>query len=372
MSDPIIQSLQKAHSARLDGDIENAVTFYSEVLRLQPNNPEANHHMGVIEVNNLRAKKALKYFELSLRSNPGVHQFWAVYIDCLLRLDRISEARAVLQKVKESEIESVAFNQLNTRLYSPLESLEKGFIYKAEDGMYLDLLAALHNKRYENYFEIGSETGASLCLSNSPSIAIDPYFQLSKDPIGQKDFCLLFQEKSSVFFERTLEQFPGLACEFAFIDGMHLFEYPLCDFINLVKIATEKSFILFHDVLPWDYKMATRNYAQIPKGDAWTGDVWKLIPILYEEGFSKALQLITAGPSGLLAVVNPNREKIAQLEARLPDIIRQWREVTLEEYGFERLYQYDLFVKPEAFFHDFVKEGIGSTLGDNKKVWVSH
>ena len=89
---------------------------------------------------------------------------------------------------------------------------------------YYDFLRVLHKKKYNVYFEIGSRTGDSLCLSQSPSIAIDPYYELKKNPIGKKDFCLLFQETSDSFFKNTLSKIKNFKCEFGFIDGMHLFE----------------------------------------------------------------------------------------------------------------------------------------------------
>ena len=128
-------------------------------------------------------------------------------------------------------------------------------------------MRALHEKIYEGYFEIATRRGASLPLSQSPSIAIDPYFQLMKNPIGNKDFCLIFQEASHNFFEKSMPKFSNIKCQLAFIDGMHLFEYALNDFINLAKVSSEKSVFLIHYPIPWSFRMANVDNKEIARNE---------------------------------------------------------------------------------------------------------
>lgn len=237
---------------------------------------------------------------------------------------------------------------------------------------YLDFLKVIHEKRYEIYFEIGSCSGDSLCLSKSPSVAVDPYYQLNKDPVGEKDFCLLFQETSDHFFRKTLPNFPNFECELGFIDGMHLFEYSLRDFINLAKISADSSLFIFHDPLPWSYEMATRDYNSLPQGSAWTGDIWKLIPILIDIGMQENMNVLTSAPSGLLTIFNPKKELIAKLEKNFKKICTKWKSIELNSYGLTNLYQNNVFEKPENYFQFLENKSFGKEHASFSKRWVSH
>ncbi len=117
-----------------------------------------------------------------------------------------------------------------------------------------EFLAALHaGLRPRNYLEIGVDTGLSLELSRVPSIGIDPKFQVRTEI--RTDVALV-RATSDRFFARrdplkyvrgTRNPWRNLrhdrpllgrlvgrpTIDFAFIDGMHLFEYVLRDFMNV-------------------------------------------------------------------------------------------------------------------------------------------
>lgn len=86
----------------------------------------------------------------------------------------------------------------------------------------------------------------------------------------------------------------------AFVDGMHLFEYVLRDFINLESYAKPTSVILIDDVLPRTSGEASRT----PTGGGWTGDVWKILPCLieYRSDLHDSLYLVDTHPTGTLVI----------------------------------------------------------------------
>lgn len=244
--------------------------------------------------------------------------------------------------------------------------------YKADGLHYLEFLKEIHKKEYDQYIEIGSRSGRSLRLSCSPSIAIDPFFQLSIDPIKDKNYVLFFQCKFDDFFHSVLKSFPSIKCELAFIDGMHLFEYALMDFINLAKLAKSNSLFLFHDIMPWTFEMTTRQFENVPKGAPWTGDIWKLLPILIETGFKNYLKVIPAEPSGILAVYSPPRELLYQLEEKYLEIKEKWVTIDLKEYELDRFYEQAPFQDPESYLELLNIRGFGSTQNNKPFKWVSH
>ena len=243
---------------------------------------------------------------------------------------------------------------------------------KASDMHYYTFLKTLHERRYNTYFEIGSRTGESISLSNSPSVGIDPYFSLTHCPITNKEFCLLFQESADDFFAKSIQKFSALQCELAFIDGMHFFEFALRDFINLSKIASHKPLFLFHDCMPFSFEMTTRDFKSIAMGMPWTGDIWKLIPILIDEGFFKHLNVLDCADTGMLTIFNPDQKIISALETNLDKIIKKWTDITLEDFGLSKFYDYQIFKKPDQYLNFLKSENFGEILIENKKKWISH
>ena len=55
------------------------------------------------------------------------------------------------------------------------------------------------------------------------------------------------------------EELGGSPVDLSFIDGLHLFEFALRDFINLERAGTEQSMIVLHDTDPPDADMAARE-----------------------------------------------------------------------------------------------------------------
>ena len=125
------------------------------------------------------------------------------------------------------------------------------------------------------YFEIGIDTGDSLGLAKCPSVGVDPAYML------QSAFnapTRVFREKSDDFFakeDRCAKVLKG-GIDLAFIDGMHLAEFVLRDFIETEKWMTPGGVILFDDVLPEQMPMVWRER----RYNAWCGDVFKIVPIL--------------------------------------------------------------------------------------------
>lgn len=225
-------------------------------------------------------------------------------------------------------------------------------MFVAAKGLdYRDFLAALHQQlRFGWYLEIGSQTGRSLAKSRSPSIAIDPAFRIKYDVAGNKPHLHLFQQTSDDFFAaghlKTLKARP----DFSFLDGMHLFEYLLRDFINTERAGSATSVIALHDCCPFGHAMTTRDLDNIPRG-AWTGDVWKLIPILQEYRPDLTVQVLDCAPTGLVVVSNlkPQNRVLSQNYDR---IVSQYRDLSLADFGVERFFASFPYVDAQALAHD--------------------
>lgn len=366
----IEQALQHAIEEHKTGNLQKAESTYREILKVVPAHAGVNHNLGIVLVDLHQSDKALPFLQAAVEENEKDEQYWVSYISALINLDKINDANELIELARKTDFFGEKFETVSDRLLSPMQSHAKGKFFQAQDGNYLNFLRALHENVYEGYFEIGTRYGDSLAFSQSPSIAIDPFFQLNKNPIGNKDFCLMFQETSDSFFKNSWSNLSGFKCQLAFIDGMHLFEYALKDLINLAKISSKTALFLLHDPIPWTFRMATRDYNSV-RGESWTGDVWKLVHILIDAGMKANISLLTSAPSGLLAVLNPDKKSIATLEKNYDRICEQWRDVELNEDTLLKFYETGVFVKPEVYLKTLEESSFGSGKANLSREWVS-
>lgn len=167
---------------------------------------------------------------------------------------------------------------------------------------YTAVLARIHELLHpRSYVEIGVFDGRSLQIATPPTIAIgiDPEPKLARAPAPNHR---VFAETSDAFFSgRDLrDELGGLPVDLAFIDGMHHFEYALRDFINLERYCTRGSVIMIHDCYPLDRETAER----VPRGDFWSGDIWRLVVLLKKYRPDLAIDTVGTPPTGLAIVRN--------------------------------------------------------------------
>ena len=112
------QALQKGIEAHKAGRAEEADRYYTAILKAQPNHPDANHNMGVLAVGIGRVQEGLPFFKAALEANPSIAQFWLSYIDALIKLERIEDAKGALKLAKSKGAKGDSFDQLENKLFS--------------------------------------------------------------------------------------------------------------------------------------------------------------------------------------------------------------------------------------------------------------
>jgi hypothetical protein len=88
----------------------------------------------------------------------------------------------------------------------------------------------------------------------------------------------------------------------AFVDGLHIFEFALRDFIGAEAMCGPGAVICLHDVLPRTFREALR----IRNTGPWVGDVWRVAPVLRRFRPDLRVRLIGVEPTGLLVIDNLN------------------------------------------------------------------
>ena len=117
----IDQALQQGVEAHKAGHVQEADRLYTAILKAQPKHPDANHNMGVLAVGVGKVEQALPFFKTALEANPATAQFWLSYIDALVRLDKLAEAKAVLDQAKSKGAKGDGFDKLEQRLQEASE-----------------------------------------------------------------------------------------------------------------------------------------------------------------------------------------------------------------------------------------------------------
>src|SRR3954452_8861651 len=115
--------------------------------------------------------------------------------------------------------------------------------------------------------------------------------------------------------------FDGRRVGFSFIDGMHLSEFALRDFVNVERHAEWTAAIVFDDILPRDVVEANRDRAT----HQWTGDVYKVLEVLEEHRPDLIVLRVDTEPTGLGLVLglDPDSGVLAErLEAITEAIVR--------------------------------------------------
>jgi hypothetical protein len=162
---------------------------------------------------------------------------------------------------------------------------------------YLSILARLHQVLKPNlYLEIGIRKGNSLRLAQRKAIGIDPEFDIEKELSEQFE---LFRETSDTFFDNHARAVLDRSIDFAFIDGMHRFEFALRDFMNIERYAHSATVVVIDDIFPNHPLQASRER----KTQVWTGDVWKLCICLKAYRPDLTLIALDTSPTGLLLIV---------------------------------------------------------------------
>ncbi|MEY8095884.1 hypothetical protein AB9F29_00480 [Falsihalocynthiibacter sp. S25ZX9] len=216
------------------------------------------------------------------------------------------------------------------------------------DVPYTRFLARLHQSMtFEWYMEVGCRTGRSFAAVRGKTIAVDPFFRIKNDVISEKPALLLLQKKSDDFFASGLLESIGVKLSFSFLDGMHLMEFLLRDFMNTEKNSLPGGVIALHDCCPFSFEMTTRDVENAPR-DAWTGDVWKLIPILKKHRPDLKITVLGCKPTGLVFVHNLNPESKV-LHSKYDEIVSEWQDPTLEEYGVSKFNETFSYTPCESF-----------------------
>ncbi|AVO38166.1 class I SAM-dependent methyltransferase [Pukyongiella litopenaei] len=208
---------------------------------------------------------------------------------------------------------------------------------RPSDLRYYDFLSRIHEHMlFDWYLEIGCRKGRSFANVRGKTIAVDPYFAIDRNVVNHKPALHIFQQTSDDFFDSGFIEALGIEIGVTFLDGMHLIEYLLRDFANTEARSGKNGVVAIHDCCPFSHEMTAREMEPGSKA-AWTGDVWKIIPILQRYRPDLELTVMGCKPTGLLLVSNldPTNRVLSENYEQIAD---DWIELSLGDYGTDRFF----------------------------------
>jgi hypothetical protein len=194
-----------------------------------------------------------------------------------------------------------------------------------------------------SYFEIGTHLGRSVKQFTCDAVCVDPHFMLEQDVLAGRGQMHFYQMPSDQFFAQydLRKVFPN-GPDICFLDGMHRSEYLLRDFMNTEKLCHTRSVVFMHDCMPVNARMALRTHEHGDESEgrwqhAWTGDVWKIVPLLKSCRPDLQIMCLDCAPTGLVAVANLDPASTV-LRDSYTQLREQLRKMDIETYTFRRLW----------------------------------
>ncbi|MBM3485858.1 MAG: tetratricopeptide repeat protein [Alphaproteobacteria bacterium] len=290
------------------GRLDEAERAYRTVLAAHPDDAQTGHFLAMIHLGRERWADALALLDRVQPKLPTVtiiHSQRALALNALARTD---EAVAACRRALAVDPDSHHAHRMLAKIGMPGDD-------------YLAVLGRFHaHLAPATYVEIGIATGRSLVQARPPTRAIG----IAPDPKLAEALSAetrIFAEPSDRFFAThdLASVFDGRPVELAFIDGLHTFDQALRDFLNVERWSRPETVVVFHDCLPLDAHTAARER----RSTFWTGDTWKVIPLLREHRPDLAVFTIPAEPSGL-GVVTTLDPASTRLDGRLDAIIADY------------------------------------------------
>ncbi len=303
-----------ASAAHQQQHFREAQAGYAKILKWMPEHFDVLHLLGQSFIEEGRASQAVRWLRQAIAINPESADASYDLGMAYRKTGQISQATRAYNRALEIEPD---------RLNAHLSLVEMKF----PGDHYTAMLRQLHLQlKPATYLEIGVETGQSMALAQPETrcIGIDPAPCIS---IPLPPRCDIFAQTSDSFFDQSdvRNLFEQQDIAFAFIDGMHVFEAALRDFIHVEKYAGQHSLIAIHDCIP----LNTITSARERSTNFWSGDIWKLILCLKKYRPDLAIVNVAAKPTGLGLVTNLDPTN-RTLETQYDQILEEYVPMTYD------------------------------------------
>jgi len=172
---PLDTALQQAVAYHQAGQLQEAENLYRAILQAQPNQPAANHNLGVLVGQIGQPVAGLAYLKTAYLANTNQELFALSYAEALLVNSQVEEARKILQSAQKRGIKSAALQALMKRAEAGVtggaeqgnepmsaEMHELASLFNGNRHEKVEEMARLLIERYPNSGFVWKVLGASL------------------------------------------------------------------------------------------------------------------------------------------------------------------------------------------------------------------
>lgn len=165
-----------------------------------------------------------------------------------------------------------------------------------------ELLSVFHRELSpRNYLEIGVEYGTSLARAECNAIGIDPSPNLRRTLAAHQRVMEMTSEDFFLGHDVTSMLHP---LDLVFIDGMHLVEHVITEFMWIEQHAHRGTVVVIDDIFPNHRIQAER----LRQSRAWVGDVWKAVDLLRFARSDLLVLTLDTYPTGCAVVIGLDSE----------------------------------------------------------------
>ncbi len=272
-----------------------AIQQVRNALGVNPDNLLLLATLGETYLSTGMLREAEGVLKQALIKDPDHYYSLLVLGKALIQYERYSEAERVLRKaLSQKQVASHDATYI---------SLSKALM---PGDSYHEWLVRFHQwLQPATYLEIGVQTGQTLRFAQPPTVAVG----VDPNPILQyplSDTTQMFNLESDVFFaQHDLAEVMGHAkLDLAFIDGLHVYDQVLRDFMNVERFSHPGTVVVLHDVRPLD------NISSDPVSHSNfnSGDAWKVMAALRRYRPDLTCFTIPTAPTGLGIITNLDSE----------------------------------------------------------------
>lgn len=285
--------------------------------------------LGRASVFSSKPERSIQHFEKSQDLNaPGGS---ALYLDLLMSQAQVHSLKSdhLQASLAWQDIACLLGEKTPEHVYAAMghsQAQVKGFGGSREENECWgdlhkhDVLSALHDQLSPQfYLEIGVDEGLSLARAACQAIGMDPRPNLNlKTTLPES--AKIMAMSSDQFFRQQAGLVVHSPIDFAFIDGMHLFEFVLRDFINIERNAPHYGLVAIDDIYPCHPTQALRHRQSM----AWTGDVWKIQGIFRQYRPDLFCVALNCWTTGMLLIAGLDSENQV-LSRSYQDLVREYR-----------------------------------------------
>ena len=102
------EALERGVEAHRAGNLNEADHYYTSILNIDPDYSDANHNMGILAFGLGKRREALPYLKRALDVNPSVELYWESYVDALVKLGEVADAKALVDSAPKAVKEKVS------------------------------------------------------------------------------------------------------------------------------------------------------------------------------------------------------------------------------------------------------------------------